>query len=68
MELPKTVPATVRKVMKQCWAQEAAEQVKDLGDMSDFDDYYTIRLALDTSIECATFFNLIQPGGKRISY
>jgi hypothetical protein len=28
MELPKTVPAAVRKVMKQCWAQEAAERSK----------------------------------------
>jgi serine/threonine protein kinase len=28
MELPKTVPAAVRKVTKQCWAQEAAERPK----------------------------------------
>jgi hypothetical protein len=28
MELPKTVPAAVRKVMKQCWAQEATQRPK----------------------------------------
>jgi hypothetical protein len=47
---------------------QISQQVKDLGDTSDFDDYHTIRLALDNSIECATFLNLIQPSGKKISY
>jgi serine/threonine protein kinase len=28
MELPKTVPAAVRKVMKQCWAHEPSERPK----------------------------------------
>jgi serine/threonine protein kinase len=28
MELPKTVPAAVRKATKQCWAQEATQRPK----------------------------------------